>query len=52
LADLIAVATDPLQDVRALETVGFVMQGGAVVKDDLTSHGRLQAKPEATTRSK
>jgi imidazolonepropionase-like amidohydrolase len=30
-ADLIAVAADPLQDVRALETVAFVMKGGAVV---------------------
>jgi imidazolonepropionase-like amidohydrolase len=35
-ADLIAVADDPLDDIRALETVGFVMKGGAVVKDDLT----------------
>jgi len=32
-ADLIAVAGDPLADVKALESVGFVMQGGAVVKD-------------------
>lgn len=35
-ADLIAVADDPLEDIRALETVGFVMKGGAVVKDELT----------------
>ncbi|MBZ5531347.1 MAG: amidohydrolase family protein [Acidobacteriia bacterium] len=35
-ADLIAVSADPLQDVRALENVGFVMKGGAVVKDTLT----------------
>ncbi|HEX3525818.1 MAG TPA: amidohydrolase family protein [Thermoanaerobaculia bacterium] len=32
-ADLIAVAGDPLVDIKALENVGFVMQGGAVVKD-------------------
>ncbi|HEY1938277.1 MAG TPA: amidohydrolase family protein [Candidatus Angelobacter sp.] len=32
-ADVIAVTGDPLQDVRALETVGFVMKGGVVVKD-------------------
>jgi imidazolonepropionase-like amidohydrolase len=34
-ADLIAVPGDPLQDVRALEKVPFVMKGGAVVKDEL-----------------
>jgi imidazolonepropionase-like amidohydrolase len=37
LADLIAVAGDPLADVRALETVGFVMKGGQVVKDELSA---------------
>ena len=31
--DLIAVAGDPLADVRALETVPFVMKGGKVEKD-------------------
>jgi imidazolonepropionase-like amidohydrolase len=36
-ADLIAVAGDPLQDVTVLEHVGFVMKGGAVVKDSLTT---------------
>jgi imidazolonepropionase-like amidohydrolase len=35
-ADVIAVTGDPLQDVRALENVGFVMKGGAVVKDVIT----------------
>ena len=39
-ADLIAVAGDPLKDVRALETVGFVMKGGAVVRDGLTKKDR------------
>ncbi len=34
-ADLIAVSGDPLADVRALENVGFVMKGGAVVKSEL-----------------
>lgn len=36
-ADLIAVTADPLQNVRALENVGFVMKGGVVVKDAITS---------------
>lgn len=31
-ADLVAVAGDPLNDVKALENVGFVMKGGEVVK--------------------
>ncbi len=35
-ADIIAVAADPLQDVKALENVGFVMKGGVVVKDGIT----------------
>lgn len=36
-ADLIAVTANPLQDVRALENVGFVMKGGVVYKDTITS---------------
>jgi imidazolonepropionase-like amidohydrolase len=35
-ADVIAATGDPLQDVRALEHVGFVMKGGEVVKDVIT----------------
>jgi len=35
-ADLIAVNGDPLADVKVLENVGFVMKGGAVVRDDMT----------------
>jgi imidazolonepropionase-like amidohydrolase len=35
-ADLIAVTGDPLRDVTELERVGFVMKGGAVVRDELT----------------
>ncbi len=34
LADLIAVAKDPLADVKALEHVSFVMKGGAVEKSE------------------
>ncbi len=31
-ADIVAVTTDPLKDIKALETVAFVMKGGVVVK--------------------
>ena len=34
-ADIIAVSADPLQDVRALENVGFVMKGGVLFKNQL-----------------
>jgi imidazolonepropionase-like amidohydrolase len=34
-ADIIAVNGDPLTDVRILETVKFVMKGGAVVRNDV-----------------
>ena len=39
LADLIAVQGDPLTDVRVLESVGFVMKGGVVVKNELGPGG-------------
>ena len=34
-ADLIAVSADPLQNVRVLENVGFVMKGGKIYKDTI-----------------
>jgi imidazolonepropionase-like amidohydrolase len=39
-ADLIAVDGDPLQNVRELERVRFVMKGGVVVKREVTSASR------------
>lgn len=36
-ADLIAVSSDPLADVTVLEHVGFVMKGGQIVKNQLTT---------------
>jgi imidazolonepropionase-like amidohydrolase len=37
-ADLIAVSGNPLADVTEMERVRFVMKGGMVVRNDLTSH--------------
>jgi imidazolonepropionase-like amidohydrolase len=37
LADLIAVEGDPLEDIRELTRVKFVMKGGTVVKNELTA---------------
>jgi imidazolonepropionase-like amidohydrolase len=36
-ADIIAVSGNPLADVTTLEHVGFVMKGGVVYKDTVTS---------------
>jgi imidazolonepropionase-like amidohydrolase len=36
-ADIIAVTSDPLQNVQALESVQFVMKGGAVYKDKIAN---------------
>ena len=33
-ADIIATSVDPLQDITALRSVGFVMKGGRVHKRD------------------
>ncbi|MEI8296790.1 MAG: amidohydrolase family protein [Pseudomonadota bacterium] len=39
-ADLIALATNPLTDIRALRTLNFVMKGGVVVRDDRVAAAR------------
>ena len=36
-ADIIAVSGEPLSDVRALESLKFVMKNGAVVRDDFSA---------------
>ena len=36
-ADVVAVADDPLADVKVLEKPGFVMKGGTIYKNTLTS---------------
>ncbi len=57
-ADIIAVRGDPLQDVRLLQTIPFVMKSGTVYKDqtahnkDQTVHNKDQTAHNAqTTRS-
>ena len=49
-ADLIAVADDPLADVRALERVGLVIKGGKVVKDSLSTAVKGTAAIDHTPR--
>jgi imidazolonepropionase-like amidohydrolase len=50
-ADLVAVPRDPLADVRALESIPFVMQGGRIV-EDARSDGPDAASPRAPAGSR
>jgi imidazolonepropionase-like amidohydrolase len=43
LADIVAVAGDPVQDIRMLQHVDFVMKGGAVFKQRGQVMGRSDA---------
>ncbi len=42
LADLIAVERNPLRDITELERVGFVMKGGVVHKNELSSRNKIR----------
>lgn len=37
-ADIIALPENPLQNIKAMENVGFVMKDGSVFKDQITGH--------------
>jgi imidazolonepropionase-like amidohydrolase len=37
-ADIIALSENPLQKIKAMENVGFVMKDGSVFKDQITGH--------------
>jgi len=41
LADLVAVAGNPLADVHELQQIKFVMKGGQVVRDDAAENGTV-----------
>jgi len=41
-ADIVAVAGNPLTDIKALENTVFVMKGGRVVKQNLPRQSMVQ----------
>jgi imidazolonepropionase-like amidohydrolase len=45
LADIIAVAADPLENIEVLNEVEFVMKAGRVVKADGSYNGQVEIRP-------
>jgi imidazolonepropionase-like amidohydrolase len=43
-ADLIAVQGDPIADIKVLQHVGFVMQGGHIIKNEFAT--KTRSSPE------
>jgi imidazolonepropionase-like amidohydrolase len=37
-ADIIALSENPLDKIKAMENVGFVMKDGSVFKDQISGH--------------
>jgi imidazolonepropionase-like amidohydrolase len=50
-ADLVAVPRNPLEDVRVLETIPFVMKGGRIVKDERAIRTPPNSGMQRTARS-
>jgi imidazolonepropionase-like amidohydrolase len=46
-ADLVAVPRNPLEDIRVLEAIPFVMQGGRIVKDETSRQDAAEQRQAA-----